>query len=313
MFGVIGLLLGIVVLIVFAYRGVSALPLALMAGLVVILTNELPLWSSLAEDYMGGYVGFFKSYFLIFAASALYAKLMDVTGSAVSIGLKFVDWFGSKRAILVVILLTCVLTYGGVSTFVIIFAMAPIVYTLFKAANVTRRLIPGVIGVGACSLTMTALPGTPAIQNIIPTTYLGTTMTAAPIMGILASVLLFLGGWLYCEYYAKKCRLANENFDLPPGVDEKIYQTDRSALPSPLISFLPMVVLIALIISLQKVFSSSAALTVFAMAAASVLIYYAQLEAHHGLWRYQGLQRRIGKCDSRHCKPLCHCRIRYIG
>ena len=213
---ILGLIISIAVLIVLAYRGVQALPLAIVAGLVVVITNGMDIWDSFAAKYMGGYVGFIQSYFLIFAASSLYAKLMDVTGSAVAIGQKFIQWFGAKRALLVVVITSGVLTYGGVSTFVIIFAMAPITYTLFKSADIPRRHIPAVIGIGACTFTMTALPGSVQIQNIVPTQYLGTSMTAAPVLGIIASVMMFAMGYAYMAWAVKRSQAKGEHFDLPP-------------------------------------------------------------------------------------------------
>lgn len=85
---------------------------------------------------MTGYLGFFRDYFLIFAASSLYAKVMSVTGSAVSIGYKFIDWFGKEKVVLIVFLVTAILTYGGVSLFVVVFAMTPIIIVLFKEADI---------------------------------------------------------------------------------------------------------------------------------------------------------------------------------
>ncbi|VEI47581.1 H+/gluconate symporter and related permeases [Actinobacillus equuli] len=91
------------------------------------------------------------------------------------------------------------LTYGGVSLFVVVFAVYPLALAVFKEANITRRLIPGTIACGAFTFTMTALPGSPQIQNLIPTRYFGTDAMAAPIMGIIASAVLFFGGVAYLE------------------------------------------------------------------------------------------------------------------
>ncbi|ETA80907.1 hypothetical protein [Youngiibacter fragilis] len=97
MLGITGLLIAILILAVLAYKGVGALPLTIIAGMVVILTNGMGIWESFSEFYMTGYLNFFKNYFFIFAASSLYAKLMEESGAAIAIGYKFVDWFGSKR------------------------------------------------------------------------------------------------------------------------------------------------------------------------------------------------------------------------
>ena len=123
--GIIGLLLAIAILIFGAYKGLGALPLTLIAALVAIVFNGIPLWEGFATHYMAGYTSAYMSYFLMFACSALYAKLMDESGCATAIGYKFIDWFGRKNVMLVCILIVSVLTYGGVSLFVVVYAVAP--------------------------------------------------------------------------------------------------------------------------------------------------------------------------------------------
>ena len=122
MIGIIGLILAIAVLIFGAYKGLGALPLTLIAALVAIVCNGIPLWEGFATHYMSGYTSAYMSYFLMFACSSLYAKLMDESGSATAIGYKFIDWFGKKNIMLVTILIVSVLTYGGVSLFVVVYA-----------------------------------------------------------------------------------------------------------------------------------------------------------------------------------------------
>ena len=135
MVGIIGLLLAIAILIFGAYKGLGALPLTMIAALVAIVFNGIPLWEGFATHYMAGYTSAYMSYFLMFACSALYAKLMDESGCATAIGYKFIDWFGRKNIMLVTILIVSVLTYGGVSLFVVVYAVAPIMFLLFKEAN----------------------------------------------------------------------------------------------------------------------------------------------------------------------------------
>ncbi|SMC91152.1 GntP family permease [Papillibacter cinnamivorans] len=270
--GVIGLLLGIAILIFFAYKGLGALPLTLLAGVVVILTNGMPLWTSFAEYYMGGYVGFFKAYFLIFASSAFYAKLMEDSGAAIAIGYKFIDWFGKKRAVLVVFLATAAMTYGGISLFVVIFAVAPIIMVLFREADIPRRLSVGVLGAGAATFTMTSLPGTPQLTNVIPTKFLGTTLTAAPVLGIIASIMLFVMCYVYLVWEEKRLRAAGEHFSYIPGIDPSIYEVDRDKLPNAALSFLPLVVLLIMIITMRSIMDSTA-LVVLAMFVGAALAY----------------------------------------
>lgn len=279
MFGIIGLILAITVLIFGAYKGLGPLPLTLLAAFVALVANGLDLWAGYSTTYMGGYVGAYSSYFLIFAFSALYARLMDDSGSATAIGLKLIDWFGKNRVILVCILATSILTYGGVSLFVCIFAMGPIMFMLFKEANLPRHLTLGCFVVGTCTYTMTSLPGTPQLTNIIPTQYLGTTMTAAPVLSILISIVLFVLCYSYCIWQQKKAIALGEGWSYPEGIDASKYEiTDRSQLPAAWKAFSPIVVLLLIIIVGGRWISDSSLLTVVGMIIASVLCYFLNFE-----------------------------------
>ena len=90
-------------------------------------------------------------------------------------------------------------TYGGVSLFVAFFVLAPMAQAMFRAANIPRRLMPAAIALGTCTFTMSAMPGTPSIQNAIPMPFFGTTPFAAPGLGIIASLIMLGFGlrWLH--------------------------------------------------------------------------------------------------------------------
>lgn len=279
MLGVIGLLLAIVVMIVGAYKGLPALPLTLLAALVAILMNGMPLWTSYADYYVNGYAGSYVSYFLIFIFSALYAKFMDVSGCATAIGYKLIDWFGKERVALVSVLITSVLVYGGVSVFVCVFVVGPIMFLLFKEANLPRHLIIACLVCGSATYTMTSLPGTPALPNIIPTQFLGTTMTAAPVLSIICSAALFILSMLYINLEVKKARRKHEVWSFPAHVDPNAYgAVDRSTLPAAWRAFVPVIVLILFIIVGSKFVSDSALLTVSAMITGSILVLILNME-----------------------------------
>ncbi len=271
MFQIFGLFLGIGILVYFAYRGVGALPLTLVAGIAVILTNQMDIWTSFSDYYIKGYVGFLSSYFFIFAASSLYAKIMEDSGAAISIGYKFIDWFGKKQAVLIVFLATAVLTYGGISVFVVIFAITPIIMLLFKEANLPRRLAMGPLLAGAATFTMTTLPGSPQLPNVIPTRFLGTTMVAAPFLSSAAAIIIFSTCYLYLKWEENRLVGLGETFSYPDGVDPSIYEVDRMQLPSASLSFIPLVVLVGIIVGMKSVFSNSTELVVVAMLSASAV------------------------------------------
>jgi H+/gluconate symporter-like permease len=273
MLGVLGLLLAIVLLILLAYKGVGAIPAALVCSTVVILTNGMPLWKGFSEAFMGGFAYFMSSYFLVFVTSALFAKAMDDSGAAQAIAYQCLEWFGKKRAVLVLIVTTAVLTYGGVSLFVVVFATYPVAIVLFKEANLPKSLLPGVLAFGAATFTMTALPASPQLTNVIPSQVLGTTLTAAPGLGLFASVLMFISGYAYFVWQEKKIREKGIGFVPGPNDNiEKYDAIDRNTLPNPIVSFIPMVFILAAIVLLRNTVSSIE-LIVYSMIAATVLVF----------------------------------------
>lgn len=269
---VIGLFAGIAILIIGAYRGVGALPITVLAGFVVVITNGMPIWESFSGDYMDGYISFLKSYFPIFASSALYSKLMEESGSAVAVGYKLIDWFGKNQVMLVCFVATCLLTYGGISLFVAIFAMAPIMILLFKEADLPKRLTMAPFIAGSCTLTCTALPGTPSITNVIPANYFGTGLTAAPVLSIISSAMLFGFCFAYMKWEEHRCRVRGEHFSFGPGDDPAKYNVDRSELPPAWKAFCPLLSLILIIIIGGRFVSDSNMLVVVAMLIASVMV-----------------------------------------
>lgn len=270
--GIIGLLLAIVVLVVGAYKGLGALPLTMLASLVAIIFNGIPVWEGFATHYMTGYTSAYISYFLMFACSSLYAKLMDESGSAAAIGYKFIDWFGTKKIMLVVILIVSVLTYGGVSLFVVVYAVAPIMFLLFKEANLPRHLMMACLIIGSATYTMTALPGSPQLTNVVPTQYLGTTMTAAPVLSIIAAIAMFLLCMLYCKRQKAKAIANREVWEQPENATEYTLE-ERSSLPTAWKAFLPIIILLLIIIVGGKFVSDSTMLATIAMLVGAVIVY----------------------------------------
>lgn len=253
MLGVIGVLIAIALVIYLAYKGWGIIPASLLCALIVVLTNNGDIWKSLSVDYANGFTYFAGTYFLIFVLGAFFGQVMGESGSASAISYKLLEVFGESKAIVVVTLATTILTYGGVNLFIVIFTVYPLALILFQAANLPKRLIVACIGCGGATLSMTALPGSPAIQNLIPAQVLGTTATAAPLMGIVASILLLGGGIWYMEWQGKKALAAGEGFVPGPRDNmEKLSLIDKSKLPDWKLAFLPVVVVIGLIFFLKN-------------------------------------------------------------
>lgn len=181
-----------------AYRGMSVLILApLMAILAVCLNGSfqeiLPVYTQVFMKAMGGYL---VQYFPLFLLGSIFGKLMESSGYALSIANSITEYLGAKRALLAVVLSCALLTYGGVSLFVVAFMMYPIGKSLFERAKISPNLLPAAIALGAFTFTMTALPGTPSVQNSIPSPFFGTDAFAAPGLGLIAGLLMVgLGIW----------------------------------------------------------------------------------------------------------------------
>jgi len=235
----LGIIIGLVLLMFLAYRGYSIIWVAPITAAVVALSGGLPLLETYKETYMAGFVGFTKSWFPVFMLGAIFGHLMDYTGAAKSIAQWLTKVFGPKRAILGVIIGCAVLTYGGISLFVVVFAMYPLALELFREANISRKLIPGSIALGSFTFTMTAVPGTPQIQNLIPIDHFNTTPTAAPVMGIVATIFMFGLGYAYLSWREKKLTEKDDVFTEPKKKTENNgeHLTD---LPNPFIAFLPL-------------------------------------------------------------------------
>lgn len=200
MWSVIAMLVPLVILIGLAYRGGAVVILApLCAALAAGLTQQ-PVMAALTERFAPATGGFIVNYLLIFLLGAVFGRLMEVTGAARRLAETIARMLGQDRAILAVTLACAVLTYGGVSLFVVAFATYPLARALFRLAELPDRLIPAAIALGAFTFTMTALPGTPAIQNAIPMPYFGTTTYAAPGFGVLAAAIMAFGGLAYLNW-----------------------------------------------------------------------------------------------------------------
>lgn len=214
MLGIVGIVISLLLLMFLAYRGINVLVLApLMALLAVVLGGGfetlLPTYTQIFMKELGGYL---TKFFPLFMLGAIFGKLMDDSGSARSIAHWIVGKLGKQRAILAIVLSCALLTYGGVSLFVVAFAVYPIGTALFREVGMPKRFIPGAIALGSFTFTMTALPGTPAIQNAIPAPFFGTNAFAAPGLGTIGGLIMLIGGTLWLQSRAKQAMAAGEGY-----------------------------------------------------------------------------------------------------
>ncbi|MBV8408613.1 MAG: GntP family permease [Alphaproteobacteria bacterium] len=194
--GLAGILVGLGLLSWLAFRGWSILLLAPAAALVAAAFAGEPLLAHWTQTFMASAAQFLAQFFPLFLMGALFGKLMEDTGSVAAIAQWMTERLGEERAVLAVVLAGALVTYGGVSLFVAFFVLAPMAEALFRAAAIPRRLMPAALALGTSTFTMSALPGTPAIQNAIPMPFFGTTPFAAPGLGtIAAAIMLGFGLW----------------------------------------------------------------------------------------------------------------------
>ncbi len=250
--GIIGLLVGLAVLIILTYKGMHVIPVSLIASLIVILSNNVDIWGVLSGDYAVSMKNFVGNYLIMFFLGSLLGELLSLSGAARSIAYKLADVFGAKRSILIVVLASAILSYGGVSVFVIVFSVYPLTLFLFSEADIPKKLIPATILLGAGTFTMTALPGSPSLPNIIPTTFLGTTPTAAPVIGVITAIIMFIAGYLYLMSRVKKYKEMGLHF--VPGKNdrvEKLSDEEITKLPHWGIALLPILSIFVVIFALK--------------------------------------------------------------
>lgn len=263
--GLLGILLALGLLIGLAYRGWSVLLLAPTAALVAAAAAREPLLAHWTETFMGGAAHFLAQFFPLFLLGALFGKLMEDSGSVEVIGHFMTEKLGTRRAILAVTLAGAIVTYGGVSLFVAFFVLVPMAQSLFKVADIPRRLVPAAIALGTMTFTMSALPGTPALQNAIPMPFFGTTPFAAPGLGIIAAAIMLGFGLWWLSRAEASARRAGEGYDeaeVAHGTTTDSQFRERATIasefdpaeiehgvqaaasPTPLVALLPLVVVI---------------------------------------------------------------------
>ena len=245
--------IGLFLLMFLAYKGHSIIWVApLCAAIVAFLSgmNLLEAYVVLPDvpysgHYMRGVANFVRDWFPAFFLGAVYGKVMDMTGAARSLADKLVKLIGPQNAVAAVVLPCMAMTLGGISLFVVVFVIYPMGYAIYRAANLPRTLLPGAIAFGAFGITMTAVPGTPQIQNLIPMRHFGTTAMAAIPMSLAAIALMAIPGYLYLTWRARKCKAAGLGF----VEDPKFVEQAQAEQPSWhwLSALLPMIVVILLL------------------------------------------------------------------
>lgn len=222
-----------------AYRGYSVIIFAPIAALGAVLLTDptlvAPMFTGLFMEKM---VGFLKLYFPVFLLGAIFGKLIEISGFSKAIVAATIRLFGPQRSMLSIVAVCALLTYGGVSLFVVVFAVYPFAAELFRQSDIPKRLIPGTIALGAFTFTMDSLPGTPQIQNIIPASFFGTDAWAAPWLGVIGGVFIFALGMSYLEWRRRAAIKAGEGYGDKLLNEPAMFAGEK--LAHPLLALLPL-------------------------------------------------------------------------
>jgi len=234
---VFGIVLSLVLLIFVAYRGYSVIFFAPIFALMAASAQGLPIMPTYTELFMVKAVTYVKNFFPVFMLGAVFGKIMEESGMAKSIAHAIIQSLGPKRAVLSTVLSAAILTYGGVSMFVVVFAVYPFAAALFREADIPKKLVPATIVLGAFTFTMDSLPGSPQIQNVIPSTFLGTSVYSGPILGIFIAIVMFSSGMVWLTYRVNKAKKLGEGYGDHTLNEPEIKETK---LPSWYVSVLPL-------------------------------------------------------------------------
>ena len=287
--GIIGILIAVFIMIFGAYKGLGAIPLTLLASLVIILCNGIPVWTGYSEYYMAGFTGTLSAYLLMFMASCLYAKFMDVSGAAKAVAMTLLDKLGKKNVLWALAIITIILTWGGVSLFVALFVIGPIGIAMLKEANLPRHLLLASFAIGGGAISVTSLPGTTQLTNVIPSEFLGTPLTAAPVLSIILSAVQLVIGLWYMKRVQKKSIAAGEVWS-DEGLAMRVRQMERSELPVVWKGIVPIVFMIAAIIILTQHVTNTTMLTTACMLVAALICLFLNLDKFKG----QDMKKVIG-------------------
>lgn len=247
----IGILIALAVLIFLAYQGFTVMVLGPLAAIIIAVFSGQGIYETLSTTYIEGYAGFITSNFLLLMMSAIFGKFMDESGAARGIGLnmlKLCNLFPEKSrrtvAVVCMAMINAILTYGGISLFVVTFTTVSISKTLFEKMNIPWALTMAT-SLGSATFTMTMLPGSPQLTNLVPTTILGTTAMAAPVLGIIASIIMVVLGVLYIAHAIKKYDKKGEGF-LPTGseISKVIPEMDLETSANIIVCLIPCIVLL---------------------------------------------------------------------
>lgn len=251
--GILGLIVAIAVVVALIWNKWHMAIVSLIGAIVVIAFNMMDPVTALTDTFMGGMSGFAANWFLLFMLGSIFGKVMGDSGASVGIANNLLKLLGEKYVVLIIMLTGLVLSYGGIGTFIIAFSLYPIAVALFQKADIPKKLIVATIMVCPVTVCMAMLPGSPSTQNLIPTTYFGTTAYAGAAIGIICSIIMFAAAYLFLNWQIKKAKANGEHFAASEG--EEIMDLNEAysgKTPSIGACYAPIIVLLVFMFGLQK-------------------------------------------------------------
>lgn len=251
--GVIGIVAGLVFFVIAAMRGWNVLITSLITAVIIAATNGMDIMSAMVggeKSYVTGLAGFVQKNLLIFMGGAIMGEFMDKSGAAKSIAKAIMGKVGTKSPYFVLLgiaAIGAILTYAGISMFVAMFALIPLARPMFKECNIPWHLFCAAWTLGACSFTMAMIPGVPAVAWINAANGCGVSLTAAPVMGIVGSIIAIVVACLYIKFALKRAQTKGETY-VETAEEAAAGAADEKEIPNLGISLLPLIVLIAIII-----------------------------------------------------------------
>lgn len=246
MFDIWILVIALVLFTILAFKRVSALILGPLVSIFVIVTARLPLFDSLLGPYMESAADYVQNFFLVFFVGAVFGSIMQETRAAESIAHALLKVTKGKFVAPLIMTITGLLTYGGISGFVVFFAIYPIAVQLFKNTDISRRLIPGAISAGTWTWSMTG-PGSPSIQNVVAMRYLGTSPTAAFLPATISAIAQYVLIFTWLEYRTRSLTKKGYTFYEDPTIKRYVdngEETKIEDLPNPIISAIPAILIL---------------------------------------------------------------------
>lgn len=268
--GIIGIVIALVIFLYGAYKNVSVLYLAPLCGVIVAVTNGLNPTNAFTSLYVGaveenaatgawevgGVCGMIISIFPTVFLGGIFGKVLADCGGAQSIASTLVNKFvmpvnnkekQARRAVLIMLIIECILTYGGVDGFVAIFATFPICMYMANRIGIPRRMVPAML---ALSAGANSAPFVLSINNILCMNILQTNAGAAPIPGFIAFVVIEVGIYFICSTFIVKAMRKGETFDYGPC--EPIPDDNSRKLPNFFVALIPLIVVFLLFAIVQN-------------------------------------------------------------